>query len=64
TTTTTHASTHFPDTTHFRSDALRPTIANVGLAQALYDTTPENGTIPAQYFREVAALLKWATGAN
>ncbi|KVN11492.1 type III secretion protein [Burkholderia stagnalis] len=45
-------------------DALRPTLANVGLAQALYDTTPENGTIPAQHFREVAALLKWATGTN
>ncbi|MBJ9938892.1 EscU/YscU/HrcU family type III secretion system export apparatus switch protein [Burkholderia multivorans] len=44
-------------------DALRPTLANVGLAQALYDTTPENGTIQPQHFREVAQLLKWATGA-
>jgi type III secretion protein U len=45
-------------------DALRPTLANVGLAQALYESTPENGTIQPQHFREVAALLKWATGAN
>ncbi|KVP31418.1 EscU/YscU/HrcU family type III secretion system export apparatus switch protein [Burkholderia ubonensis] len=45
-------------------DALRPTLANVGLAQALYDSTPENGTIQPRHFREVAALLKWATGAN
>ncbi|RQV59019.1 type III secretion protein [Burkholderia cenocepacia] len=44
-------------------DALRPTLANVGLAQALYETTPENGTIQPQHFREVAQLLKWATGA-
>ncbi|MBU9541982.1 EscU/YscU/HrcU family type III secretion system export apparatus switch protein [Burkholderia multivorans] len=44
-------------------DALRPTLANVGLAQALYDTTPENGTIQPQHFREVAQLLKWANGA-
>ncbi|WP_175872119.1 EscU/YscU/HrcU family type III secretion system export apparatus switch protein [Burkholderia sp. BCC0397] len=45
-------------------DALRPTLANVGLAQALYETTPENGTIQPQHFREVAQLLKWATGAG
>ncbi|WP_175887768.1 EscU/YscU/HrcU family type III secretion system export apparatus switch protein [Burkholderia contaminans] len=45
-------------------DELRPTLANVGLAQALYETTPENGTIQAQHFREVAQLLKWATGAG
>ncbi|MBN3836938.1 EscU/YscU/HrcU family type III secretion system export apparatus switch protein [Burkholderia sp. Ac-20344] len=45
-------------------DALRPTLANVGLAQALYETTPENGTIQPQHFREVALLLKWATGAG
>ncbi|AFJ89301.1 MULTISPECIES: EscU/YscU/HrcU family type III secretion system export apparatus switch protein [Burkholderia] len=44
-------------------DALRPTLANVGLAHALYETTPENGTIQQQHFREVAQLLKWATGA-
>ncbi|WP_175875094.1 EscU/YscU/HrcU family type III secretion system export apparatus switch protein [Burkholderia sp. BCC0097] len=43
-------------------DALRPTLANVGLAQALYETTPENGTIQPQHFRAVAQLLKWATG--
>jgi type III secretion protein U len=43
---------------------LCPTLANIGLAQALYDSTPENGTIPVQHFREVAALLKWATGAS
>ncbi|HGL6720823.1 EscU/YscU/HrcU family type III secretion system export apparatus switch protein [Burkholderia contaminans] len=45
-------------------DELRPTLANVGLAQALYETTPENGTIQPQHFREVAQLLKWATGAG
>ncbi|RQT16971.1 EscU/YscU/HrcU family type III secretion system export apparatus switch protein [Burkholderia contaminans] len=45
-------------------DELRPTLANVGLAQALYETTPENGTIQPQHFREVAQLLKWATGAS
>lgn len=45
-------------------DALRPTLANVGLAQALYETTPENGTIQPQHFREVAQLLKWATGGG
>ncbi|MBM2771227.1 EscU/YscU/HrcU family type III secretion system export apparatus switch protein [Burkholderia anthina] len=45
-------------------DALRPTLANVGLAQALYESTPENGTIQPAHFREVAQLLKWATGGH
>jgi len=44
-------------------DALRPPLANAGLAHALYDRTPEKGTIQQQHFREVAQLLKWATGA-
>ncbi|KAB0631379.1 EscU/YscU/HrcU family type III secretion system export apparatus switch protein [Burkholderia latens] len=45
-------------------DALRPTLANAGLAQALYDSTPEKATIQQQHFREVAQLLKWATGGR
>lgn len=42
---------------------LRPTLANIGLAQALYESTPENGTIEQRHFEEVARLLKWARGA-
>ncbi|RDJ98387.1 EscU/YscU/HrcU family type III secretion system export apparatus switch protein [Paraburkholderia lacunae] len=44
--------------------ALRPTLANVGLAHALYESTPENGTIAQRHFDEVARLLKWARGAQ
>ncbi|ASL49022.1 Yop proteins translocation protein U (plasmid) [Burkholderia sp. AD24] len=44
--------------------ALRPTLANAGLAQALYDATPENGTIAQRHFDEVARLLKWARGTE
>ncbi|MGQ7938290.1 EscU/YscU/HrcU family type III secretion system export apparatus switch protein [Paraburkholderia sp. D1E] len=43
---------------------LRPTLANVGLAEALYETTRENGTIEAHHFEEVARLLKWAKGTG
>ncbi|MGU7773009.1 EscU/YscU/HrcU family type III secretion system export apparatus switch protein [Burkholderia sp. MR1-5-21] len=44
-------------------DQLRPTLANTGLAQALYGTTPENASIRPEDFKAVAQLLKWATGA-
>ncbi|WP_133645573.1 EscU/YscU/HrcU family type III secretion system export apparatus switch protein [Paraburkholderia flava] len=44
--------------------SLRPTLANTGLAEALYDATPENGTIGRSHFEEVARLLKWAKGAG
>ena len=42
---------------------LRPTLANTGLAEALYEATPENATIGQRHFEEVARLLKWAMGA-
>jgi type III secretion protein U len=43
---------------------LRPTLANTGLAESLYEATPENGTIGQHHFEEVARLLKWAKGAG
>lgn len=44
--------------------SLRPTLANTGLAEALYESTPENGTISPHHFDEVARLLKWAKGSG
>ncbi|CAD6531871.1 flagellar biosynthesis protein FlhB [Paraburkholderia sabiae] len=44
--------------------SLRPTLANTGLAESLYEATPESGTIGQHHFEEVARLLKWAKGAG
>lgn len=43
---------------------LVPTAANAGLAERLHDTVPMDTTIDRTLFRDVAALLRWADGAD
>ncbi|MGT2433953.1 EscU/YscU/HrcU family type III secretion system export apparatus switch protein [Cupriavidus basilensis] len=43
---------------------LVPTAANAGLAERLHDTVPMDTTIDRTLFRDVAALLRWAEGAD
>jgi type III secretion protein U len=43
-------------------DLLRPTVANAGLAETLYEEVPLGHFIDRAHFREVAQVLKWATG--